>query len=71
MNLMIIVLIDLVHLFFAFDHNNNARWIRLSCFKIWRPFQEDLGQNSKWDASLLTEVAIVLPLYLLIMHMSR
>ena len=40
-------------------------------FKIWRPCQKDLGQNSKWDASLLTEVAIVLPLYLLIMHISR
>ena len=40
-------------------------------FKIWRPCQKDLGQNSKSDASLLTEVAIVLPLYLLIMHMSR
>ena len=40
-------------------------------FKILRPCQKDLGQNSKWDASFLTEVAIVLPLYLLIMHMSR
>ena len=29
-------------------------------FKIWRPCQKDLGQNSKWDTSLLTDVAIVL-----------
>ena len=28
-------------------------------------------QNSKWNASLLPEVAIVLSLYLLIMHISR
>ena len=70
MNLMISALIELVHLFFAFDHNNHAKWIRLF-FKIWRPCQKDLGQNSKWDASLLTEVAIVLSIYLLIMHMSR
>ena len=37
---------------------------------------EDLAKKSKgrirnWDASLLTEVLIVLPLYLLVMHMSR
>ena len=29
MNLMIIVLIELVRLFFAFDHNNHSKWIRL------------------------------------------
>ena len=29
MNLIISALIELVHLFFAFDHNNYARWIRL------------------------------------------
>ena len=71
MNLMISALIELVHLFFAFDHYNYSKWIRLFFFKNWRPCQKDLGQNSKWDASLLTEVAIVFSLYLLIMHMSR
>ena len=29
MNLMINALIELVHLFFAFDHSNHAKWIRL------------------------------------------
>ena len=29
MNLMIIILIELVRLFFAFDHNNHSKWIRL------------------------------------------
>ena len=29
MNLMISALIELVHLFIAFEHNNYARWIRL------------------------------------------
>ena len=40
-------------------------------FKIWRPCQRKQRQNSKWDASVLTEVVIVLSLYLLIMHMIR
>ena len=40
-------------------------------FKIWRLCQKEYRQISKSDVSLLTEVVIGLPLYLLIMHISR
>ena len=40
-------------------------------FKIWRLCQKEYRQISKSDVSLLTEVVIGLPLYPLIMHISR
>ena len=67
---MINALKDFLHLFFAFDHYNYARWDS-TFFQDFETLPERVRAEFETDASLFIEVIIVLPLYLLIMHMSR
>ena len=55
--MMISALKELVHLFFAFDHDNYARWIPLF-IQDFEILPKRVRQNSKWDAWLLTEVKL-------------